>query len=105
MRYLVEGQRPLAFGIEDSRQFGDRRQRIFFGRVGRHDIGHVGYSRDRKLRHVLGFAELLGGIVLERDLAVGCLGHQLHERLRHQFVDDVAAGKAFGEAQRDFFLR
>ena len=43
--------------------------------------------------------------MLERDLSVGALRDQFHERLRHQFVDDVTGGKAFGEAQRDLFLR
>ena len=104
MRNLVESQRSLAFGVEDSRKLGDRGQRILFRGVGRHDIGDVGHAGDRELRHVLGLAKLLGGVVLERHLPVGCLGHQLHERLGHQFVDDVPGGKAFGEAQRDFFL-
>jgi hypothetical protein len=36
--------------------------------------------------------------MLENDLSVGCLGHQLHERLCYQFVNDVAGGKAFSEA-------
>src|SRR4051812_39439800 len=43
--------------------------------------------------------------MLEHDLSVGGLGHQFHERLCHQFVDDVTGRKAFGEAQRDLFLR
>ena len=43
--------------------------------------------------------------MLERDLSVGALRDQFHERFRDQFVDDVAGGKAFGEAQRDLFLR
>src|SRR5690606_21786242 len=80
----------------------DRRQRQLVADIGCPDIADVHHAGLGQRQQVLGLAELLRRVIVERDLATSQFSHALHPELGHVLGDVVADRKAVADAQGQF---
>ena len=85
--------------LEGARQHRHFRHRHLVGHIGRGDVADIGDAGLRQLQHVGGLAELLRGIMVEGDRAVGALGDFFHPGLKDEFDEVVALRKRVRHAQ------